>query len=66
MSKAKGSTNPGGAVISANTGDYNEEKNSFINKDRIWRAHCDQMAHKDKVWGETWGFLTDRTILVSA
>jgi hypothetical protein len=58
--------NANNPVISANAGSFNEEKSSFINKDRIWRTHCDQMALKDKMWAETWGFMTDRSVFVSS
>lgn len=45
------------AALSANKGNYLEEKNSFVNKDRIWRDHVDKMDEIDKMWSENYDYL---------
>ena len=68
MSKNKGTnTKPvptNGATISANVGNYLDDKNSFVKKDRLWRSHIEQMVAKDKFWVQQWGFMSDRSNLV--
>ena len=59
MSKSKGvgTSMVETTALSTNKGNYLEEKNSFVNKDRIWRDHVDKMDEIDKMWSENYDYL---------